>query len=146
MTPTLDDTKRVLARAAVHDQRFTKPNTAVLEAWHDHLAHHSLELHHALRAVDAYYADPRDRVIQIGDVIHRARTLRRDEMARDTTRQITAPPPADASDRAIFTAYRSHDAISRTCAECGAPPNTVCTAGERQLKIPHLARMQRQEA
>lgn len=150
---TTANTTAVLARAAIFDQRVTRPNPTVTTAWTDEFNKHDLELPDLLAGVSAYYEIGRDRVIQPGDVIRAARDLRQRRALIENTQQARAALPAgqppaldgpglNAVGRPIDAAYEINDAGHLACRTCDAQPGQYCEHPDgRTMRIPHVARL-----
>lgn len=150
---TIADTATVLARAAIFDQRLTKPSPAVVGGWSEEFNRHDLELPDLLAGVSTYYEIGRDRVIQPGDVIRAARDIRQRRAQVENAEAARALPPGqpprlepghtlNADGTPVTAAYHVDGALDRRCGKCNAQPGHWCTNPDgRDQKIPHLARM-----
>lgn len=152
---TTANTTAVLARAAIFDQRVTRPNPTVTNAWTDEFNKHDLELPDLLAGVSAYYEIGRDRVIQPGDVIRAARDLRQRRAQVENATDARAALPAgqapylenglglNATGQPVEAAYEVDGAGHLDCPACNAGPGQVCEhpVDGRTMKIPHVARL-----
>lgn len=149
---TIPDTTKIIARAAIFDQRISKPSNTVIGGWADEFNKHDLELHDLLAGVSAYYEIGRERVIQPGDVIRAARDIRQRRAQVENAQAARAlpagqPPQWDgtvpnADGTPVTAAYEIDGALDRRCGKCNAQPGHWCTSpAGRDQKIPHLARL-----
>lgn len=148
------DASKVMARAAVFDQRMAKPSPAVIDGWADEFNRYDLELHDLLAGVSAYYEIGRERVIQPGDVIRAARDIRQRRALAETTHDIRALPPGapahyehgglNADGRPVQAAYEIDGAGHLPCPTCHAKPGQWCENPHsgNPRKIPCTARLQ----
>lgn len=95
----------VLKLAAILDDRAPAADMARIAAWAEQIHRHQLERRDLLDGLQAYYDAPSDRAIQIGDLIHHARAVRRDRGEREG-RALPPAPDAEVVDA---------DEIARVC-------------------------------
>lgn len=147
----------VLARANLFDPRTRKDDPGITAAWAETIARHNLDRGQLLQAVTAYYEEPRERSIQVGDVIRIARDARqRDALVYNA--QSLAPPefveplPAgsgasthmgvlNAVGEPIEAAYEVDGAGYIECPDCGASPGATCGRNGHDYRIPCVARL-----
>lgn len=81
------DTVRAVAQvfklAGILDDRVAQPDKARIAAWAEMVQRHKLGERDLLDGLQAYYDSPSERAIQIGDLIHHARIVRRDRNERE---------------------------------------------------------------
>ncbi|AUM18270.1 MULTISPECIES: hypothetical protein [Rhodococcus] len=135
-----------LGRAALFDDRITADDKLRIAAWAEALDSYRFDEAHLLGAVTAYYREPRDRSISVGDLVKLAREARRDSAERedrlalearqvrnDVRHGITAPDPGliglpiRAEGPPVPGAYQVNDAVDRDCPQCGAEVMYPCT-------------------
>jgi hypothetical protein len=73
----------VLKMAAILDDRAPAADPARIAAWAEKIHQHGLERNDLLDGLQAYYDRPSERAIQIGDLIHFARIVKRDRLDRE---------------------------------------------------------------
>lgn len=73
----------VLKLAAILDDRAPSADKPRIAAWAEQIHRHRLERRDLLDGLQAYYDSPSERAIQIGDLIHHARRVRRDRNERE---------------------------------------------------------------
>jgi hypothetical protein len=76
-------TAEVLKLAAILDDRAPAGDKARIAAWGEKIHQHRLERNDLLDGLQAFYDSPSERAIQIGDLIHHARIVRRDRNERE---------------------------------------------------------------
>lgn len=155
----------ILAKAALYDPRFSKPDEGKAIAWAEALQPHNFDTHDMLAAVVNYYSENLDRPLMVADVIGRTKAIRRDRAQREDAQsrdaraqahdhrhglrvvpgdpQLGGLPIAGADGPPIPGAYKVNDAVERTCPTCNAEPLEPCTnprTGSAR-KIPCLKRM-----
>lgn len=69
--------------AALMDDRMGHSDDARVAAWSEQIERHKLTKADLLDGVQAFYDNPSDRAIQVGDLIHHARKVRRDRNERE---------------------------------------------------------------
>ena len=121
-----------------------------IERWH-------LDVSYLLQAVTAYYEEPRERVIQVGDVIRMARDLRQRDAMVDNAQSLASGEavgalPAgsgasthmgviNAAGEPIREAYEVDGAINIPCPGCLAEPGVTCGRNGYVYRIPCVARL-----
>lgn len=147
----------VLARAGLFDNRIRKDDPGITAAWAEAIARHNLDRSLLLNAVTDYYSEPRDRSIQVGDVIRIARDARQRDAMADNTATLASPelvetlPPGsggathmgfiNATGEPIQAAYEIDGAGDIPCSNCGARPGETCGRDNHDFKIPCVARL-----
>lgn len=147
----------VLARANLFDPRIRADDPGITAAWAEAIGRHNLDRRRLLEAVTAYYEEPRDRSIGVGDVIRIARDARqRDAMVDNTTElappELVEPLPAgsgasthmgviNAAGEPIREAYEVDGAINIPCPDCLAEPGVTCGRDGYDYRIPCVARL-----
>ena len=147
----------VLARANLYDQRIRKDDSGITAAWAEAIARHNLDRAYLLQAVTTYYEEPRDRSLQVGDVIRIARDARQRDALVDNASSLAAPelvealPPGsgtsthmgviNAAGEPIRAAYEVDGAISIPCPDCLADPGVTCGRNGHDYRIPCVARL-----
>lgn len=74
---------KVFQLAGILDDRCSQPDKTRIAAWAEMVERHKLTEPHLLDGLQAYYDGPVDRAIQIGDLIHHSRQIRRDRNERE---------------------------------------------------------------
>lgn len=69
--------------AALLDDRLGHTDDARVAAWAEQIQRHQLERDDLLNGIQAFYDSPSERAIQVGDLIHHARQVRRDRNERE---------------------------------------------------------------
>lgn len=82
-TDTVRAVTKVFQLAAILDDRAAQPDKARIAAWSEQVERHKLTEPDLLDGLQAYYDNPSDHSIQIGDLIHHARRIRRDRNERE---------------------------------------------------------------
>ena len=147
----------VLARANLYDQRIRKDDSGITAAWAEAIARHNLDRAYLLQAVTTYYEEPRDRSIQVGDVIRIGRDARQRDALVDNASSLAAPElvealPAgsgasthmgvlNAAGEPIREAYEVDGAINIACPDCLAEPGVTCGRNGYDYRIPCVARL-----
>ena len=147
----------VLARANLYDQRIRKDDSGITAAWAEAIARHNLDRAYLLQAVTTYYEEPRDRSIQVGDVIRIGRDARQRDALVDNASSLAAPElvealPAgsgasthmgvlNAAGEPIREAYEVDGAINIPCPDCLAEPGVTCGRNGYDYRIPCVARL-----
>ena len=147
----------VLARANLYDQRIRKDDSGITAAWAEAIARHNLDRAYLLQAVTTYYEEPRDRSIQVGDVIRIGRDARQRNALVDNASSLAAPElvealPAgsgasthmgvlNAAGEPIREAYEVDGAINIHCPDCLAEPGVTCGRNGHDYRIPCVARL-----
>lgn len=80
---TVQAVAQVFKLAGVLDDRCAQPDKARIAAWAEMVERHKLAERDLLDGLQAYYDSPSERAIQIGDLIHHARVVRRDRNERE---------------------------------------------------------------
>ncbi|KAA0916443.1 hypothetical protein [Dietzia sp. ANT_WB102] len=148
---------QVLARANLMDARVRQGDPAQTAVWAEVIGRHNLDISYLLNAVTAYYEEPRDRTVQVGDVIRMARDLRQRDAMVDNTHALTANHatgalPAgsgtsthmgaiNATGEPIQEAYEIDGAGHLPCPSCQAQPGETCGRDGHDFKIPCVARL-----
>ena len=78
---TVTAVAQVLKMAAILDDRMGQPDKARIIAWAEQVHRHKLIEADMLDGLQAYYDRPSDRAIGVGDLIHHAKTARRNRVA-----------------------------------------------------------------
>lgn len=92
---------QVFKLAGILDDRVTHPDKARIAAWSEQVQRHGLAESDLLDGLQAFYDGPSERAIQIGDLIHHARIVRRNRLdkevddERDTRRSAVDAKAAD---------------------------------------------------
>lgn len=81
---TIRNVASAMELAQLMDDRAAHADKARIAAWAEQVDPYNLPLDDLLNGVRAYYADPRDRAIGVGDLIAAARAIRRDRNERET--------------------------------------------------------------
>ena len=140
------------------DSRVRQGDPAQTAVWAEVIGRHNLDIAYLLNAVTAYYEEPRERTVQVGDVIRMARDLRqRDAMVENTHNAVAANAavgalPAgsgtsthmgvlNAAGDPIRAAYEVDGAISIPCPDCLADPGVTCGRNGYDYRIPCVARL-----
>lgn len=140
------------------DSRVRQGDPAQTAVWAEVIGRHNLDIAYLLNAVTAYYEEPRERTVQVGDVIRMARDLRqRDAMVENTHTAVAANSavgalPAgsgtsthmgvlNAAGDPIRGAYEVDGAISIPCPDCLAEPGVTCGRNGYDYRIPCVARL-----
>lgn len=84
---TVRSITKVFQLAGILDDRCSQPDKARIAAWAEMVERHKLTEPHLLDGLQAYYDGPSDRAIQIGDLIHHSRQIRRDRNEREAEHQ-----------------------------------------------------------
>ena len=151
------DAAQVLARANLMDPRVRNGDPAMTAVWAESIARWKLDVSYLLRAVTEYYTVPRDRTIQVGDVIQIARDFRQRDAMIDNAQSV-APSEAvgalpagsgasthmgvlNAAGDPIRDAYEVDGAINIACPDCLARPNETCGRDGYDYRIPCVARL-----
>ena len=157
----------VLAKAALYDPRFSKPDEGKAIAWAEALEPHRFDVHDMLQAVVGFYSENLDRTLMVADVIGRTKAIRRERAEREDAEsrdaraalqdrrhglkvvsgdtQLGGLPIAGADGPPIPGAYRVNDAAEHPCPTCNAEQLEPCTnpITGKERKIPCLKRMVR---
>ncbi|MBO0881916.1 MAG: hypothetical protein J2P17_16560 [Mycobacterium sp.] len=83
----LRNTAEALKFAAILDDRCPQPDKARIAAWAEQIHRHRLERGDLLDGLQAFYDQPHDHAIGIGDLIHHARIIKRDRLDRAADQQ-----------------------------------------------------------
>lgn len=86
---TLRAVAKVFQLAAILDDRVAQPDKARIAAWAEQVERHGLTQPDLLDGLQAFYDGPSERAIQIGDLIHHARIVRRDRTEREEADLLT---------------------------------------------------------
>ena len=151
------DAAQVLARANLMDPRVRHGDAGMTAVWAESIARWNLDVSYLLRAVTEYYTVPRDRTIQVGDVIQIARDFRQRDALIDNTSSLAADSPAgalpagsgapthmgviNAAGEPIRDAYEVDGAINIPCPACLARPSETCGRDGYDYRIPCVARL-----
>jgi hypothetical protein len=73
----------VLKLAAILDDRAPRADKARIAAWAEKVHQHRLQRGELLDGLQAFYDEPRDRAIGIGDLLSHARRIKRDRLDRE---------------------------------------------------------------
>lgn len=147
----------VLARANLFDPRTRKDDPGITAAWAETIARHNLDRGQLMQAVTTYYEEPRERSIQVGDVIRIARDARQRDALIDNAASLASPElvealPAgsgasthmgviNAAGDPIRAAYEVDGAIHLPCPACLARPGETCGRDHVDYRIPCVARL-----
>lgn len=147
----------VLARANLFDPRIRADDAGITAVWAEAMAKHSLDRRRLLEAVTAYYEEPRDRSIGVGDVIRIARDARQRDALVDNAQSLASPElvealPAgsgasthmgviNATGDPIRAAYEVDGALNIPCPACLAHPGETCGRDGHDYRIPCVARL-----
>ncbi len=85
---TLRAVAKVFQLAAILDDRVAQPDKARIAAWAEQVERHNLAQSDLLDGLQAFYDGPSERAIQIGDLVHHARIVRRDRTEREEADQL----------------------------------------------------------
>lgn len=151
------DAAQVLARANLMDPRVRHGDAGITAVWAQALERHNLDISYLLNAVTDYYSEPRDRTIQVGDVIRIARDARQRDALVDNTSALASPEPVEAlpagsgtsthmgvlnaAGEPIRDAYEVDGAINIPCPACFSGPGVTCGRDGHDYKIPCAARL-----
>lgn len=80
----------VFKLAAFLDDRIAQPDKARLAAWAEQVQRHKLTESDLLDGVQAFYDTPSERAMQVGDLIHHARAVRRERREREREADLAA--------------------------------------------------------
>ena len=147
----------VLARANLYDPRTRKDDSGITAAWAEAISRHNLDRSYLLHAVTSYYEEPRDRSIQVGDVIRIARDARQRDALIDNAQSLapseaagalpagsgtsTHPGGLNAAGEPISAAYEVDGAGYIPCPSGLAQPGLTCGRDGHDYKIPCAARL-----
>lgn len=147
----------VLARANLFDPRTRKDDPGITAAWAETIARHNLDRGQLLQAVTAYYEEPRERSIQVGDVIRIARDARQRDALVDNAQSLAPPVLVEALPRGsgasthmgvinatgepIQAAYEVDGALDLQCPSCLSGPGVTCGRDGHDYRIPCVARL-----
>lgn len=147
----------VLARAGLYDNRIRKDDPGITAAWAEAIGRWNLDRSYLLHAVTTYYSEPRERSMQVGDVIQVARDYRQRDALVDNASSLAAPElvealPAgsgasthmgvlNAAGEPIREAYEVDGAINIPCPDCLADPGFTCGRNGYDYRIPCVARL-----
>ena len=151
------DAAKVLARANLMDPRVRNADVAMTAVWAESIARWDLDVSYLLRAVTEYYTVPRDRTIQVGDVIQIARDFRQRDAMVDNAQSLAPSEAAgalpagsgasthmdalNAVGEPIEAAYEVDGAGYIACPDCGASPGATCGRNGHDYRIPCVARL-----
>lgn len=151
------DAALVLARANLFDPRIRSDDAMITAAWAEAIAKHNLDRARLMDAVTAYYEEPRDRSIGVGDVIRIARDARQRDALADNAQSLASGSPVgalpagsgtsthpgglNAAGEPIPAAYEVDGAGYIPCPSCLAQPGQTCGRGGHDYKIPCAARL-----
>lgn len=74
---------QVFSLASVLDDRVAQPDRHRVAAWAEQVERHKLTENDLLDGVQAYYDRPSERAMQVGDLIHHARIVKRDRLDKE---------------------------------------------------------------
>ena len=155
----------LLAKAALYDPRFSKPDEGKAIAWAEALEPHRFDVHDMLQAVVGFYSENLDRPLMVADVIARSKAIRKDRSQRESSEsrdsrsaaqdrhhglrsvpgdtQLGGLPIAGADGTPIPGAYRVNNAAEHPCPTCNAEELEPCTnpITHSARKIPCLKRL-----
>lgn len=148
------------SRARILDDKLGDPDAARLAAWAESIERwRLLDVPDLVEAVMRFYeAETEGRTIQIGDLLHHGREIRRQRAEREKAAEVItagALPagaryeglPINATGSPVRPAYDVGGAVDRQCPNCNAAVGDPCISavgvGQR---IPCLARMTGREA
>lgn len=139
----------VLAKAALYDPRFSKPDEGKAIAWAEALQPHNFDVHDMLNAVVGFYSENLDRPLMVADVIGRAKAIRRERAEREDANarearaaaqdrrhglkavsgdpQLGNLPIGGADGPPVPGAYMVNNAWERPCPTCNAETLEPCT-------------------
>jgi hypothetical protein len=80
---TVRDVAQAMQLAALLDDRVGHTDDARVAAWAEQIERHKLTKSDLLDGVQAFYDSPSERAIQVGDLIHHSRKIRRDRNERE---------------------------------------------------------------
>ena len=151
------DAAKVLARANLMDPRVRNADGAMTAVWAESIARWDLDVSYLLAAVTEYYTVPRDRTIQVGDVIQIARDFRQRDAMVDNAQSLAPSEAAgalpagsgasthmgviNAVGEPIREAYEVDGAINIPCPDCLAEPGVTCGRNGYDYRIPCVARL-----
>lgn len=87
---TIRNVAEAMKLAQLLDDRTAHADKARIAVWAEQVEPFELALDDLLNGVRAYYADPRERPIGVGDLIAAARAIRRDRNERESAEQMRA--------------------------------------------------------
>ena len=132
--------------AALMDDRTGHSDDARVAAWSEQIERHKLTKADLLDGVQAFYDNPSDRAIQVGDLIHHARKVRRDrnereaEAERERRAEVLSVKASDET--RAFCSGRKPDCRSFACSCARAStvyhPHSRCRALSRPSYWPYL--------
>ncbi|ARG91422.1 hypothetical protein [Mycobacterium kansasii] len=122
--------------AGILDDRCAQPDKARIAAWAEQVERHKLTEPDLLDGLQAFYDSPSERAIQIGDLIHHARIIRRDRNEREEA--------AEQAARLKVHDQQAVDGISGVAAVMGPVKNRTprlvkaelalqCASGKREV-------------
>lgn len=151
------DAAQVLARANLMDPRVRQGDAAITAVWAQSIERWGLDVSYLLRAVTEYYTVPRDRTIQVGDVIQIARDFRQRDALVDNAQSLAPPVLVEALPRGsgasthmgvinatgepIQAAYEVDGALDLQCPSCLSGPGVTCGRDGHDYRIPCVARL-----
>jgi hypothetical protein len=137
---TIRATAAALGKARLLDDKLGNADQARIAAWAEVVEPHKLCQQDLLEAVGAFYVDnPVGRTIQVGDLIHHARQVRReraerepDELREARQAALDAKAAEDDAERTTWDGPLKHsrppfNPLMHRCPHCGARPGTHCT-------------------
>lgn len=83
---TIHHAGEVFKLAAILDDRVAAPDKARIFAWANQLQRHRFSRDDLLDGLQAFYDSPSERAIQIGDLIHHARIVKRNRIDKEADR------------------------------------------------------------
>ena len=88
--------RAVLAKCAASDPWFPNPSTSTVYAWAEHFRSNQLSREDCLEGVRLFYQDPGHDKVKIGDIVAKAREVRRDRAQRtpNTEESVEAAAPS----------------------------------------------------
>lgn len=142
------------ARARLYDDKLGPADAPRLAAWAESIERWKLDAPDLLQGVIRHYERQGAPTIQIGDLLHEAREVRRQRAEGEKAHEIHeaageltagdgwAGLPIKAQGVPVWAAYEVNDAIGRECPRCHAAPGDACvTARDWPQKIPCLSRI-----
>jgi hypothetical protein len=145
---------RAWARARLYDDKLGEPDAPRLAAWAESIERWKLDAPDLIEGVIRHYEGQGAPTIQIGDLLHHAREVRRQRAEAEKAAEVHAAAgelpagsgwaglPIKSQGIPVWPAYEVNDAITRDCPSCHAEPNNACITGRDQpQKVPCLARL-----
>lgn len=139
------------ARARLYDDKLGPADAPRLAAWAESIERWKLDAPDLLQGVIRHYERQGAPTIQIGDLLHEAREVRRQRAESEKAEESHVALPAGsgwaglpikAQGIPVWPAYDVNDAIDRECPRCHAEAGAACiTSRDQPQKVPCLPRL-----